>query len=448
MTLKRSTLAAFTGPALPLAAIGLPLIVYLPPYYAGTLGLDLATVGLIFFLVRLVDMPIDPIIGNIMDHSRSRFGRYRPWAAAGGLLLMAGGWAAFMATPGLGAIEAFLRLMLLYLGLSALAVSLFGWAATLSDDYGERARVFGWHQAGAVLGMILVLTLPPLVARITGSSDAAPGIHAMGWFVIVLAPLTVAVLVTRVPERPSVAHRDDASLRDMLGLAKSPLVRRLLLLDVFAGAAPGLTGAMFIFYFEHRLGFTAAESSLLLLFYFATGFACAPIWVALAKRLGKHRAMAAAMLAYCITHASLAILPASSFGLSIIGMLIAGVPYTALYFFPRAMLADVGDVDRLETGLDRNGLLQAVLTTTSKLAHALPVAIIYPILSAIGFDPAPGADNSPDAILGMTLLFVIGPITLILGAAWVAWRWPLDRNRLGEVQAALAARDAEARAAA
>src|SRR3712207_961147 len=121
--LKRSTLAAFASPGLPIAAVGLPMIVYLPPYYAGTLGLDLAVVGFVFFLVRAIDLPLDPLLGHWMDRTRGRHGRYRPWLLAGGLTLAAGAWLVFMAQPGISAAATFAFLMLLYLGLSLTAVA-------------------------------------------------------------------------------------------------------------------------------------------------------------------------------------------------------------------------------------------------------------------------------------------------------------------------------------
>src|SRR3954471_1026307 len=112
--LKRRILAAFAGPGLPIGAVGLPMIVYLPPYYAGTLGLDLAAVGLVFFLVRALDLPLDPLLGHWMDRTRSRFGRYRPWLVAGGITLALGVYMVFMAKPGLSAFTAFAYLMLIY----------------------------------------------------------------------------------------------------------------------------------------------------------------------------------------------------------------------------------------------------------------------------------------------------------------------------------------------
>ena len=434
--LKRRILAAFAGPGLPIGAVGLPMIVYLPPYYAGALGMDLAIVGLVFFLVRAIDLPLDPLLGHWMDRTGSRFGRYRPWLIAGGLTLAAGVWLVFMAEPGLSGLAAFAFLMVLYLGYSLTAVAQLGWGSTLSDDYHDRSRIFSWWMAAQVLGMILVLLLPPLVG-----GGQAGGIHAMGWFVIAMAPLTVLLMAAAVPERDRVGERPHASWAEIRALARNPLLLRLILLDVLTSVAPGITGAMFLFYFEHRLGFAAREASLLLLIYFVAGFAAAPLWIALAKRIGKHLALAAAAICYAAFQLGLSLMPPSwGFAAAIPAMAIVGLPYIAAPSLLRAMLNDAADVDRLETGLDRNALLQALLTSTQKISYAMPVAIIYPILGWIGFQPRPGAANTESAIWGMTLLFVLAPVALMCAAAWIASRWPLDRERHAEVQAALAAR--------
>ncbi len=435
--LKRGTLAAFAGPGLPIGAVGLPMIVYLPPYYAGHLGLDLAAVGLVFFLVRAIDLPLDPLLGHWMDRTRSRFGRYRPWLLAGGITLAAGVWLVFMAEPGLSPFAAFSFLMLLYLGYSLTAVSQLGWGSTLSDDYHQRSRIFSWWMAAQVLGMILVLLLPPLAG-----GGAAGGIHAMGWFVILTAPLTAILMAAAVPERERAGERPHASWAEIRALAKNPLLLRLVVLDILTSMAPGITGAMFLFYFEHRLGFAAREASLLLLVYFAAGFTAAPLWIALSRRIGKHRALAAAALAYATFQLGLSLLP-PSLGMAgaIPAMAIVGLPYIAAPSLLRAMMNDAADVDRLETGLDRNAILQALLTSTQKISYALPVAIIYPILSLIGFNPKPGDPNSEGAILGMTLLFVAAPVALMCAAAWVASRWPLDEAAHSRVREALAERD-------
>ena len=90
MTLKRSTLAAFAAPCLPVAAAGLPFVVYLPPYYAGPLGLSLSVVGALFLIVRLIDVPLDPLIGHAIDRTMTRFGRYKPWILVAAAMMCVG----------------------------------------------------------------------------------------------------------------------------------------------------------------------------------------------------------------------------------------------------------------------------------------------------------------------------------------------------------------------
>src|SRR5271170_2408963 len=83
----RWTLAAFAAPCLSMAALQIPLSIYVPEFYANAIGLSLAAVGLIFSMVRLADIAFDPFIGGIMDRTRTRWGRFKPWLAIAGPLV-------------------------------------------------------------------------------------------------------------------------------------------------------------------------------------------------------------------------------------------------------------------------------------------------------------------------------------------------------------------------
>jgi len=87
--LTRWQLVAYGQLVVPLAVIGLPVAVYIPPFYSSTLGLDLAAVGLILMLARISDVITDPLIGRLSDRTRTRFGRRRPWVLAGVPVMMA-----------------------------------------------------------------------------------------------------------------------------------------------------------------------------------------------------------------------------------------------------------------------------------------------------------------------------------------------------------------------
>ena len=74
-------LSAYSGIAMPMAAMGMPVAVYLPRFYSEGLGLSLATVGLIFTLARIWDLITDPIMGLVIDRFESRWGRRKHWVA-------------------------------------------------------------------------------------------------------------------------------------------------------------------------------------------------------------------------------------------------------------------------------------------------------------------------------------------------------------------------------
>ena len=74
-------LSAYSGIAMPMAAMGMPVAVYLPRFYSEGLGLSLATVGLIFTLARIWDLITDPIMGLVIDRFESRWGRRKHWIA-------------------------------------------------------------------------------------------------------------------------------------------------------------------------------------------------------------------------------------------------------------------------------------------------------------------------------------------------------------------------------
>ncbi|MFN8734271.1 MAG: MFS transporter, partial [Hyphomonadaceae bacterium] len=61
----QSQIWAFSTVALPLGMLGLPMAIYLAPFYSGQLGLSLALVGTALVLARISDFVTDPIMGLI-----------------------------------------------------------------------------------------------------------------------------------------------------------------------------------------------------------------------------------------------------------------------------------------------------------------------------------------------------------------------------------------------
>jgi glycoside/pentoside/hexuronide:cation symporter, GPH family len=378
-----------------------------------------------------------------MDNTRSRFGQFRPWMLAGALFLMAGAWLLFMAQPGVTALATFTALFILYIGFSCMNLSQVAWGSRLSGDYGERARIFGVWTAFNVFGTLTVLFIPPAIGWVSPGATESAGVQAMGWFIIVLAPLSVIAAALVVPEGEAPVGNHRVRLADVRAVLADGRMARLLSVDLLIAIAPGVTGALFIFFFTAVLEFPLATASALLLGYFIAGLAAAPLWIRLATVWGKHKATALAACWFGIAQIGLLMVPQGNILFAAVAMVVAGVPFAAPNFLLRAMMADLNDAQALDRqdantpGADTTGLNFAILTATAKLGYAIPVGLTYPLLGLIGFDPAPGADNSQSALTGLRWIFVVPPFLLGLSAAALIWRWPITAQVHAGIRARL-----------
>jgi glycoside/pentoside/hexuronide:cation symporter, GPH family len=426
-----SRILAFSLPSLPLAALGLPLVVQLPAHFTANLGLNVGVVGTIFMLVRLVDIWLDIGIGLTMDQTRTRIGRFSPWLLASAPVIMIGAWLLFMAQPGVTAVYLTLSLFLTYVGFSMGSLSQMSLGATLSDNYYERSRVFVFWQAFNVIGMLLALSIPVITHQMGGT--AIDGIQGMGWFIILTIPVGALTAAFFAKEAQPKAEAKKTNLADLVALMKSRACRKLLISDLILMYSSGVTGGLFLFYFDAVKGYGALSSALLLI-YFVAGLIGAPIWTVLARRLGKHMSLIYACIFAALTQPLIMFLPKDNFILAAAGMAFAGLVYTSAAYLLRAMMADVGDEDLLRTGQDRTGLLYALVTLTGKGGYALAVGTTFLGLSLIGYDAKLGSGNSESAIKGLTWLFIGLPVVMSLIGAAVLRGYPIDAKRTAELQ--------------
>ena len=441
--LSRRVLAGLAAPSIPLSALSLPLVVFLPEFYSGPLGLDLALVGTVFMIVRLADIAFDPVIGAVMDRLQTPIGRYRPWLLAGAPMVMLGMAMLFTAGRGVGPAYLATWLVVAYAGWSTLSLAQLALAANVSPDYHERSRIYGWWQIAFMIGMIMAMLLPKLVAGL-GNSDPAAGMRAMAWLVVALTPLLVGFTVIVVRERPIVSSGSASGPREYLGLLRLSVVRRLLLAEALLGVAGGTGATLTVFFFTRVKLLARPDVGLVLIAQFVVSVFSTALWTWLAGRIGKHRALAVSSLLYAATLFGYFAVPAGSLAGAMLVSGVAGIAYSATALLPRAMMADVADEQRLATGANRTGLLFALLIGIWKIGQALSVGLTFVLLDAIGFRAAPGVASSQQAVAGLTMLYIGLPALLSAAAAIAILRYPLTAARHAEIRLALEIRDHEA----
>lgn len=440
--LPLSQVLVFSLANLPVAALYVAIGVYLPPFFAGHVGVGLAAVGFAFMAVRLIDIPIDFVLGLAMDRTRTPIGRYRAWLLASAPILMLACAMLFMAPK--GASVAFLIgwLLVLYLGNSILHLSHSAWTATLVTDYHQRSRVFGILAAIGVVGAMIILAIPIVGAKADRTS--AQSVGDMGWFFIVATPLLVALVSARTPERilPD-ANTERFRLADYRKLLSRPSLIRVLLADLALALGPGWMSAMYMFFFTDSRGFTPANASVLLGVYVLAGLLGAPLVSRLAMRLGKHKTVMLTTTAYSLGLCCVLLPPKGVLLAYVPVMFWCGFMAAGFNLLTRAMVADIGDEVRLEQGQERVSLLYALTTLTSKLAGAFSIGLTLTVLAALGYVAKEGATNTPDAITALEAAFLIGPIVFVMlgGACFIGYK--LDAARHAEIRRQLEDRDAQ-----
>lgn len=436
-------LLAFSTPGLPIGALAIALGVFLPKYYAGHFGLGLAIVGGAFGAVRLIDMTFDPFIGVLMDHTRTRIGRYRPWLLLGAPVLMLAVYMLF--TPPVKPTYGWLIgwLFIYYIGTSLITLAHSSWAAVAASKYHERSRVFGMIQVISVVGATAVLIIPTLMERAGGGHSAA--VPVMGWFVLISAP--IGAVLASIFTRERLVHSDESErvgLGDYWEMVTRPDMLRIVIADFCLALGPGWMSAIYLFYFKESRGFTISQASLLLLLYVFAGVFGAGILSRIAMRIGKHRTLMIAAAGYSVGLVLLAMMPKGSMALVAPFMFLMGFLASSFTLLDRAMVADVGDAILLETGKHRAGLLYAMITTVQKIAGALSITLSFAVLAAVGFNAKDGAVNTASSIHGLELVYLIGPVMFVMLGAACFLGYKLDHAAHGAIRDALDAREAEA----
>lgn len=432
-----ATIFAYILPCLPIAAMGLPIVVYLPNFYANTVGLALPVVGFAFMIARTFDIVIDPLLGGLMDRTRVKMGRFRLWMLIGLPITFTGAALLFFPPKSVGAAYLIAALIVSYVGYSINTLAQAAWGSILSKSYHDRSRVYGWWQAANIAGLLLVLLLP-VALGLKGSAEA---VRVMGTWLLVSLPVTVGLMALLTPEPANVstdAHRSlSETIAAVISLLRRGAVARILAADLLLGLAPGVTGALFLFFFRAARHYSALESNALLLLYFVGGIIGAPLWVQLSRRIGKHKALIASCGYYVVVQSATMLIPKMPMLIATPVLIVAGLSYAASLFLLRALMADAVDEVLLETGRDDTAILFAMLGSTNKLGYAIAVGLTFVGLDMVGFHPGDHAANTTAALNGLTLLYILPPAVFATMGALVIFRYPLTEARHNDIRKAL-----------
>jgi Na+/melibiose symporter-like transporter len=430
--LPAGRLIRFSALAVPIAAAAMPVGVYLPAIFARDFGLSLGTLGLIFLIGRLWDAVTDPVIGALSDRTRSRWGRRKPWIAGGSLLFALGAFALFFPLADVTPPYLVAVLGVFYLGWTAVQIPLLAWSGEISGQYHERTRIATFQTVISASGLFAMLLLPTIADQIH-PGDGRLQMSLMGG--LLLATILPATLLSlrAFPEDTPVGTPEPFSVRQSLSAVfANPLLLRVLASDFAVTLGQATRSALMVFFVSFYLRRPEWAAGLFL-FQFVFGILAGPIWLRIGRRLGKHRAAVLGEGVQVVINLLLLTVTPDRFGLLLALTLAQGLAQGSGNLMLRAIVADIADKHRLETGEERSGLYFSVFSLSGKAAAAAAIGIALPLVGWLGFDPKSAA-NSPAALDGLLLVFALGPaLAHALSAALLA-RFPLDEAAHTEIR--------------
>lgn len=431
--LSRSRLIFFGLPDYAVYLAAVPMSLYLPFVYSRDLGLELTDIGLILMLARITDVITDPLIGYLSDRTQTRFGKRKPWLAAGALVMMISAWQLFAPSGVVTNWHLLIWSMLLWLGWTMINIPYFAWGAELSDDYNERTRITGWRQAFGYLGNVSVLLIPALSGKLFGyGSMPQEGLTIVGFMALVLLPTLVFLALWKVPEAVSTRSKTEISLIDSSKQMFSNGSFMILFIG-FLMLSMGTTWAssLFMLFAAFVVDVETSTQTLLLGFYL-TQLISLPIWVWISYRVGKKETWVIGAVIYVLaTPGYLMLGPGDVLGFCAV-LALYGIASGNFVAISLSMKADLIEIAGYRTDAHVAGSYMAVWSLGQKFFQALAVGIALPLVSFFGFDPQ--GTNGPDELRALTLTLTIPPVLLYAGSVLVIWRFPLSAERLNRLR--------------
>ncbi|MCY4144338.1 MAG: MFS transporter [Gammaproteobacteria bacterium] len=419
-------------------------------------GMNPALVGWLSGIPRLMDAWTDPIMGYISDNTRSRWGRRRPYMFGGvfaaGLIFIVLWQLPEGRSEGYYFWYFLLVSLFFYLAYTVFATPWVALGYELTPDYHERTRLMGVQN---IIGQLAYVISPAFLKFMEldqfGGLGNGASILAIVVAVGCIAFGIVPALALRERFGKGSSSENSVSISTQIfgflrGFGTTIANRDFLMLAgatflVFNGFQLIAAFQFYVTVFYLYAGDTDAAANLILIFGVISSiatFLVIALTTYLGSRIGKRKTFA-----ICIT------ISAIGYGLKWICynpeypyLLLICAPLIAfglgsLFTLMASMIADVCDVDELNTGQRREGMYGSIFWFMVKLGMAAALLGSGYLLNATGFDVALEGNQSEQTLFLMRVYDVVVPVVLSLLAILLIARYSITESKAYEVRAQL-----------
>ncbi|MBR3738820.1 MAG: MFS transporter [Eubacterium sp.] len=390
------------------AIVGL-LCTYQAEFSGSILGANVIVVAILILVAKIVSAAADPIVGNLIDRSNSKLGKFKSMIVYSLLPLLVSTAIIFVKVPFKGAglyVWIFIVSLIWSIAMTMGDVPSQGIAAALTPNPTERTNVVSISNTAKQIGFSACAVIVPLVCLIVpggskvigleGKQDA-PMIGKEFLFVAILTAVFGCALFSLIPlinkERVTNTSSGTVSFKDMFAALKANKPFMLVIISYFLGfgrqMAMGIQvqASTIIFGSQNLvvvLGVVTAIGSMI-------SMAICPFLI---KKLNEKKTyiilsvwgFAASIFSFIIGHfffqnESNTVLKILFFA----SLFLIGLQFGAVTLMPMIMTADCVDAYEHETGKRMEGACYAILTLTIKVCLALGMAVGLIFVGASGY---------------------------------------------------------------
>jgi GPH family glycoside/pentoside/hexuronide:cation symporter len=423
--LSNKILAAYSLPAVPLAMLISPIIIYLPAYYAEHIGIGLSALGVIFFIGRLWDGVTDPIVGRLSDMWQSRFGRRKPWVVAGSPFLIVATY--FLCRPPQDASVIYLLVALVafYVAYTVVRIPYISWGAELSPSYTERNRIAGLRELGTMVGIFISVSAPYFL--LGGENASLDGIMLVFTIsVTILMPIAALAAAKFVPDKAAGVVETPSLRQEFSVVWRNKPYMRILTAQMILYLGTYMYNAAMVFLIEGPMGLKGKFLSLIMIEYTAM-ILFVPVLIWVSNYLNKHRVIALGILLQMTALAVMGFATPGCYWQAAVAFVLVGISFSSWYIIPTSMIADTVDYGKMRGGADSAGVYMALFNFIDKLGLALAALITLPLLDFLGFNPQ--GENTGMALYSVKIVGVFMPMAIIFIAVLIYWNYPIDRRK-------------------
>ena len=431
---------------------------YLAKYLTDVLRLDNRFLLLLTPLARIWDGINDPIMGTIVDNTRTRMGKYRPWIVIG-TLTNAVVLALLFNNPGItpGSVWLYVYAAVLYVawGMTNTMADIPYWSMvpSFTSDPKERsmiatvARTFSGLGQGLIsIGAPLILPLFSLSTQTDANGAKVWDARSFGMTALVCSAALIffsLISVSRTREYQVTAPKDKFSFKTIFRtVGGNDQLRWFMLFAMLSNAGFYMFSGVGAYFFDVVANDTKAQSAFSL--FQAVGSVLGLLVIPVMMKFTSRRRIYQFSLALCVLSYAGMLLSfklAGSLMLMNIFYLLGNIGSSSMFVSQTVFLADIVDYGEVKNGSRAESVTFSMKGFLQKMAYTIQTVILFAGLEFSHYDETLHAANSLAVKNTVTSMMLVVPIFGMLASLFIfTFKFKLHGKYMEEITAKVSAK--------